>query len=304
MPILVSDEILNCIRDELSRSTESILLISAYCKLRLIEYFDSCLANKSIDKKLVVRFRPEDISSGASDLEIYPYCRDNGWKLYFRLDLHAKTYIFDRLRCVIGSANATSNGLNMGGVGNYEIATACELAKSDLRTLDLLLLGAVEMNDSIYHLMQCAINTNSWRNTSISNWPEEIVDLFVPDYSLLFAEDFPACQHPSDASAEDFIFLNLPLGSSIETIRAALCNSKCYQWLLNIVRKKQAHELYFGEITERLHNTILNDPKPYRKDIKQLLRNLLNWIDDLNVEDLKVDRPNYSQRLRYIGEEV
>ena len=149
MSILVSQKILDRIRDELSTSTESFLLISAYCKLPLVRYFDSCIANTGIEKKLVVRFRPDDIAFGASDLEIYPYCRDNGWKLYFRMDLHAKTYVFDRLRCIIGSANATGNGMNIGGCGNYEMATACELADKDVQALDLLLRGAVEMNDKL-----------------------------------------------------------------------------------------------------------------------------------------------------------
>lgn len=157
MSILVSQKILDCIRDELSASRESFLLISAYCKLPLVKYFDSCIVNTSIEKKLVVRFRPDDIASGASDLDIYPYCRDNGWKLFFRMDLHAKTYVFDRLRCIIGSANATGNGMNIGGSGNYEMATACELADKDVRALDLLLRGAVEMDDTIYNIMKSTV---------------------------------------------------------------------------------------------------------------------------------------------------
>ena len=60
MSILVSQKILDCIRDELSASRESFLLISAYCKLPLVKYFDSCIVNTSIEKKLVVRFRPDD----------------------------------------------------------------------------------------------------------------------------------------------------------------------------------------------------------------------------------------------------
>ena len=108
MSILLSDKLLKCISEELSELKESVLIISAYCKLPLIKYFDSCIKNVNADKTLVVRFRPDDIISGSSDLELYSYCKDNGWKLYFRLDLHAKTYVFDRIRCIIGSANATS----------------------------------------------------------------------------------------------------------------------------------------------------------------------------------------------------
>lgn len=52
MSILVSQKILDCIRDELSASRESFLLISAYCKLPLVKYFDSCIVNTSIEKSL------------------------------------------------------------------------------------------------------------------------------------------------------------------------------------------------------------------------------------------------------------
>lgn len=304
MSILVSKRILDRIREELSVSTESFLLISAYCKLPLVKYFDTCIANEGVEKKLIVRFRPDDITSGASDLEVYPYCRDNGWKLYFRLDLHAKTYVFDRLRCIIGSANATSSGLNIGGIGNYEMAAVCELADKDIKVLDLLLLGAVEMNDSIYKTMRSAIECCSPNNTAISSWPKEIADMFAPDYSLLFAEDFPACQHPSDASAEDLVFLNLLPGTSTEEIKIAFHRSKCFQWLFNLVKDSHAQEMYFGAITAALHNTLLNEPKPYRRDVKQLLSNLLSWVDDLAIDDLRVDRPNHSQRVRYINREA
>ena len=304
MAILVSQTILDRIHDELSKSTESFLLISAYCKLPLVKYFDQCITNENITKTLVVRYRPEDIAAGASDLDIYPYCKANGWKMYFRLDLHAKTYVFDRLRCIIGSANATSSGLSIGGVGNYEMATSCELADIDKKTLDLLLRGAVEMNDDIYSTMKNAINSHSSQITPIVSWPKEIYELFIPDYSILFAEDFPSCSDPQKATAEDLVFLNLVPGASLVDIQGAFKHAKCYKWLLHLVKAQDKHEMYFGAITASLHNTLLNEPAPFRKDVKQLLSNLLSWVECLGVSDLQIDRPNYSQRVRYINREV
>lgn len=304
MSILVSQKILDRIRDELSTSTESFLLISAYCKLPLVRYFDSCIANTGIEKKLVVRFRPDDIAFGASDLEIYPYCRDNGWKLYFRMDLHAKTYVFDRLRCIIGSANATGNGMNIGGCGNYEMATACELADKDVQALDLLLRGAVEMNDKLYTIMKERVDDQNSAITSSTQWPKEITAMFLPDYSLLFAEDFPACTHPASATNDDLLFLNLSCGATKAEIAQAMRSAKCYLWLLNLIKKQQSQEMYYGAITAALHNALLNDPKPYRKEVKQLLSNLLSWINELEIDELLIDRPNHSQRVRYISREV
>lgn len=304
MSILVSQKILDSIREELSRSTESFLLISAFCKLSLVQYFDECIVNTGVEKKLVVRFRPNDIISKASDLAIYPYCKDNGWKLYFRVDLHAKTYVFDHLRCIVGSANATSSGMSIGGSGNYEMATACELSDKDVKDLDLLLRGAVEMNDEIYNLMLSSIENCTVSNTVIASWPEEITKMYVPDYSLLFTEDFPPCQHPAEASAEDLIFLNLFPGASFTEIKNAFQRCKCFQWILSLVMNSDSQEMYFGEITVTLHEILLNDPKPYRKDVKQLLSNLLSWIDDIAIDNLRVDRPNHSQRVRYINRGV
>ena len=62
--------------------------------------------------------------------------------------------------------------------------------------------------------------------------------------------------------------------------------------------------MYFGAITVSLHNVLLNEPKPYRKDVKVLLGNLLSWVEDLDINMLKVDRPNYSQRVRCMNQEV
>lgn len=299
MSLLVSREILERIRDELSRTVDSFLLISAYCKLPLVEFFDSCILNPNVEKKSVVRFRPGDILGRASDLEIYPYCKRHGWKLYFRLALHAKTYIFDNVRCIVGSANATSSGLSVIGTRNYEISAACLLEDKDIKTLELLLLGAVEMNDEIYDLMNIAL-FNQTSNTSNFSWPKLITSLFVPDYSLLFSEDFPSLPHPKNLSADDLAFLDLPASATTEMIRYAFENSKCFCWLAALIKSQTSQEMYFGAITAALHNTLLNEPKPYRKEIKELLNNLLNWIVDLDILEIQVDRPSYSQRVRYL----
>lgn len=304
MSILVSQKILDRIREELSTSTESFLLISAYCKLSLVKYFDSCIIHTNIEKKLVVRFRPDDIASGASDLEIYPYCRNNGWRLFFRMDLHAKTYVFDRLRCIIGSANATSNGMNIGGRGNYEIATACILADKDVRDLDLLLRGAIEMNDTIYNVMKNTVEEYGSLISNSTQWPKEITDMFLPDYSILFAEDFPCCSHYANATSDDLVFLNISCGATKVELAKAIRTAKCYLWLLNLVKKQSPQEMYFGALSAALHNTLLNEPKPYRKEVKQLLSNLLTWIDELEIDELRIDKPNHSQRVRYFSREV
>lgn len=70
-----------------------------------------------------------------------------------------------------------------------------------------------------------------------------------------------------------------------------------------MLTKHENHELYFGEASVLLHNVLLNDPKPYRKEVKELLGNLLRWIEILKYEEICVDRPKHSQRIRLIKSE-
>ena len=285
MSLLISGELLKCISDELGAVTESTLIISAFCKVSMIKHFDACITNPDIDKTLVVRFRPEDIVSGASDLELYPYCKNNGWKLFFRLDLHAKTYVFDNFKCIIGSANATGKGMKLNGTGNYEMAAAFQLDAKDKNVLRNLLVGSVKMNDSIYNEMSEVIN----KSKSVNHG----------DYSVLITEDFPSCSHPTDAEDDDLIFLNLDKSASESELVSAFTQSKCYLWLLNTVMKSSKKELSFGALSQCLHSAIINEPKPYRKDVKILLSNLITWVIDLKINELIVERPRYSQCVKY-----
>lgn len=55
--------------------------------------------------------------------------------------------------------------------------------------------------------------------------------------------------------------------------------------------------MYFGELSQNLHNALISDPKPYRRDAKQMLANLLSLIEELGMDETVIDRPNYSQRV-------
>ena len=84
---------------------------------------------------------------------------------------------------------------------------------------------------------------------------------------------------------------------NISAFKEAFRWSNSYLWLLNVLKENNGC-LFFGAISEKLHNALVTDPKPYRKDVKQLLANMLNLIELLQMDDIVVDRPNYSQRVR------
>lgn len=300
--ILYSDDIKRQIVEEINHTTDNLHIVTAYCKNEGIKFIEENLRNPISSKRLMVRFTFDDIVSGASDLSVYEFCKRNGWDMYVRFDLHAKTYIFDRKRWVVGSANLTSRGLGLASVSNYEMAVLADIEPDEMYKIESLFNSAFRMTDEIYQKMQeCISRINTDSSCSRKNWDEDILSLFVPDISVLFTYDLPPCISPRNLPPNALEFLSIPAESSMDEIKMAFRWSKTFIWLTETLKKTSAKEMYFGTLTEALHNILVNDPKPYRKEVKELQQNLLNWVVELNMENIIIDRPNFSQRIKYTG---
>ena len=95
-------------------------------------------------------------------------------------------------------------------------------------------------------------------------------------------------------------FLDELYNGDIGKLKESFRWSNVYLWLLTTL-KENNRCLYFGALAEKLHNALVSDPKPYRRDVKQMLANLLNLIEKLGMEEVVIDRPNYSQRVYLKG---
>lgn len=297
MSMLMSKEIKKQIVEEVGKSKESIKIITAFCKNEGMQFIEDNVPEEVWNKRLMVRFRMEDIISGATDISIYESCKKFGWKMYVRFDLHAKTYIFDNKRCITGSANLTGKGVVREEGGNYEIASISEMEKEDIEKIDTLFDNALIMNDEIYVMMCNEIRKVTREKSKYYEWSEDIISKFAPDISVLFTYDFPVYSNYRKYKGKNVDFLYLESNWKETDIRQAFKISKSYLWLKKLIADN-GKEMYFGEITENLHRILVNDPRPYRKEVKELLANLLQWIQDLDLGEIVVDRPNYSQRVR------
>lgn len=297
MPMLMSKEIKEQIAKEVEDSKESVMIITAFCKKEGIKFIESKVSKEISNKRLIVRFRMEDIISGATDFSIYKLCEEFGWKMYIRFDLHAKTYIFDNKRCVTGSANLTGKGMVMESGGNYEIASVSEIERQDIGKIESLFQNALLMNEKIYEEMEHELEKVDREKAKYYKWSENIISKFLPDIKVLFTYDFPIYRNYKEYKGKSIEFLDLKESWQEEEVRNAFLISKSYIWLKRLV-SDNGREMYFGEITEKLHEILVNDPRPYRKEVKELLANLLQWIQDLGIEGILVDRPSHSQRVR------
>lgn len=299
MAILFSNEIMNAVVNELHRASDSVQIITAYCKEKTFKYLDSEISSDVHEKKLLVRFRMDDVVKGSTDFGILDYGIEHGWKVYVRFDLHAKTYIVDNKRGLVGSANATNSGLNIGKTGNMEMAVFVDVEPQDIEKIGSLFNDAIFVDESILHnLRQQFERINFDGDNDSHSWDDSIMKLFNPHIEALFSYELP--EDFKLEPGEYFQFLDESFNGNLDELKETFRWSNAYLWLLDTLRNNDGC-MYFGELSTALHDAVVSDPKPYRKDIKQMLSNLLRLIEELKMEEIAIDRPNYSQRIQLIS---
>lgn len=295
MSILFYNEILDSVKKELKDATSSVQIITAYCKKSSFMHLDRYINDEVKEKRLLVRFRMDDILSGSTDFSIVECGMEAGWQVYIRFDLHAKTYIVDNKRGLVGSANTTNSGLSIGKNGNIEIATLVDIEPKDIVKINKLFDDAILVDDSLLRKLKSQIDVERVSEEKGSHsWDSSITTMFNPHIYTLFSYELPA--DFTLRNGEYFLFLDETYDGDIKKFKESFRWSNAYLWLLTTLKENEGC-LYFGALTEKLHNALISDPKPYRRDVKQMLANLLSLIDKLSMEEIVIDRPNYSQRV-------
>ena len=75
-----------------------------------------------------------------------------------------------------------------------------------------------------------------------------------------------------------------------EKLQSAFQQSKIYKWLVNQILNSENKEVYFGNLSSIIHNSLLDDPTPYRKTIKEIQSNLYVFIRTLDI-NIGIDIP-------------
>jgi len=292
--IIHSIDIKERITVELGKTSRSIKILSAFCKLEALKFIDSSLSKSVKSKKLLVRMRLDDVVHGAVDMELYPYCTSMGWELYFDLDLHSKIYIFDDQRALIGSANLTTTGIGLGNKQNIESVVMIDTSKDDISNIERLFACAIPIDDVVYEKMMGTLDTVSVIKGENIIWSTEITNLFLKKVESLWTTELYFSHSPLVLDKHDIELLELQEGYKIEDVKRKFISSRPYYWLKTVI----VEEVYFGQLTVLLTEALLDDPRPYRTTVKSLLANLLNWIIELEISEFVLDRPNHSMRIR------
>jgi hypothetical protein len=284
-----------------------ILFCSAYIRSGAIEPLLSRLP-LGVTGKVLVRWQFEDLIRGSSDLNLYELCKSHGLQLYMRQSFHGKVYVMPKVGIGVGSANATLSGFGMRLRANDEVCNLMPVSSPSLELIEGLFAGATLIDDALFALLEKACVA---ANTAgpVGDWPDEVVNYMASEPApqrLLVDECFWSdgtwavmAQLPTnEQECHDQFLLGIKPGASLAEVRRAVDRSPPIRWLRAQLGSVEPAELYFGNLSQRLHSALLDDPGPRRSEVKALLEQLLSWVKVTEMPQIMIDRPQHSQRVR------
>jgi hypothetical protein len=291
--------------NNLPSANAPISIASAYVKSQAIKEILQYCGQKG---RFLARWRLHDLIAGASDIEVYSQLVDSGWDFYISQNFHGKLYQLPGVGILVGSVNATLSGLSIYRQGNTEVSTIVENNIKNQELIDTLFTDAIKVTPELFKQLKVFYDSAVAKKDTLSKdidlvWPAEIKkSLWINKVKKLFTSDCfrtkSGVSDNPDYLSQDLSLLGLSSLDNIsaEQVSQAISESKIYNWLIAVCLESP-NGIFYGELTVKLHNDLLDDPSPYRSSIKDLLSNLLSWVETYKSTEISISRPNYSQKI-------
>jgi hypothetical protein len=261
---------------------------------------------------IVTRWRLVDLIMGVSDINVFNYLKSFNATLYFKNDIHLKVFIKDKKEMIIGSANLTMPGIGVAKKSNIEAIVNLDASSKDIVEIFNIIRESTEVTEEIYLTFKKEAEKYKSLKGQLSNITEKfkIFEDSIKKENKLLVFDFPFTESPEilykkmktgdillPEIAHDILLFKLKIDSEIllEDIKNNFLLSNVYSWQL----KKMNGEILFGEYSQLLHNTLIDDPAPYRKDVKKLVLNMFIWTSQLSEEYIII-KHNHTSSMRKV----
>jgi hypothetical protein len=209
--------------------------------------------------------------------------------MFMQPALHAKFVIADRKHVVLGSANMTGRGLGLFSEVNAEAGIVLEAELHEIELLEEMMNHSILVTPDLFDRMRTFIEKNRVQLLSVKDFPGDIASVLDEHFTGLWVRDLPFQFFPPSKGGDRS-------SASDNELEKQFPKAKCLRWLMGLMQPPH-YAIYFGELTSSLHDTLLEDPTPYRTEVKKLVANLINWCITLLPGEFACDTPNYSQRL-------
>ena len=312
MKLLKSNiNLLDDIKSLANEAREDLTIFSPYIKLNALSKLIDGI-HKMIKVSIITSWKPADIAFGSSDLSIYPFCKENNYRLLINNRIHLKTILVDNMtKAYIGSANITEPGLGYSQRHNYEIGSiVTEINTDDQIYFDKIIESSSTISDEYYNsileeaknLKKPEIDENfktkidSKDNFLLTALPMcDSVEYFYSIYSSNSINDFKPSQLRS--AEHDKRLYNIPDGlSKADFIKQLKDNFLKHPFIIKYLDFIDDQK-YFGEVSKWLHNIVTTVPTPRRQEIKEFQKRVNKFLTYLSDDYETIVPGKQSQKL-------
>lgn len=313
--LFLDDEFRREVERSLVGVTESVDILAGYAKTSAMEWLAHHIEQREIDVALVVGWTIKDLVDGASDLEAYKFARARNWKFGIRPDLHAKIFWVDRSDLLVGSANLTSRGLHLDITGNIEAGVRITPTNVDKTKLHQLITRSLWLDDRLFNDIQRRVEQADKLPTldlMYLTWPRSIEEKLSQMNDFLWVDDL-LMTDPNSVMMDDpestalishdrSLLGNLYRDDDPSRLTQALRNTRVIKWIKYFLLKQEGNWARFGAVSAGLHDALLDDPKPYRRDVKALQSNLFAWIDYAQMPEFELRKHRRTTSIHLISD--
>jgi hypothetical protein len=309
-PILDYHKIKEYFINSIKKCNKEIIVCSAYIKIKGINWLYDNIKNSNIKCRIISHWSSQDLLNKSSDLEVYDFCKEKGWKFEILDRLHAKFFLFDNNYLIVGSGNLTGRGMSLLPLSNREFGIFVETTESDLNNIQQYLDETISMTDDIYEKYKRWIEQNKdFKMSIIPDLPNDLKYIHKIKNNKIWVREFPWCgpkyfldnQNQINETIEhekELFEINSSNHIDEKILEKKFSESRILKWVVEQIKKKESKSIYFGELTKLIHESLFDDPLPIRKDIKSLQVNLYDYIKFFKTKNIEILKENYSELIK------
>lgn len=298
----------------ITTAQESVKVYSPYMKLSTLKEISKDILY-DVKISLYIRLTLKDLSFGSVDIGVLKYALDNNISLYINNSLHMKAYVYDESCMHIGSANCTGRGLGLSSHPNFELLTLIDDIPHNFHTYcnriqhHSKLLTPLMYKKIITKLDE--INIDKQRVEELVSLEESFGEIVDSECQIL-ASQLPRIEtiksfyeQYRNGVQDDRVLNTLDIYGIKDTDVLSFDHFKerLYYQFMNedfskFIFNSFSETINFGKVRMLLEKNCIDDPRPGREKVDELINNFFNWLQELGGLNYSIIQPNYTKIIK------
>lgn len=304
--------------DFISKS-EEVTLFSAYIRTEQLKE----LNKYGKINRIVVRWEIRDLHQGASDMELFSYCKEHQITLYRNTRIHLKCLVNEKEQVLLGSANITGRGIGEKSTRyNFELNSInTNIDFTDALYFDKIVSQSEYVSEELYEKIKKKVESlEDFKNQEEEYQKVEIMtekkesDYFLISELPMYKDVkglYKAAKNIDELSpldrrcvSHDLATFDLSISKSEEEfytdLKQVFNNHKFIVKLKARIKEDRRSSLNYGGVVRWITENTTTVPTPISWELKekQVVNILYKWICFLD-SDYVVERPGHSEVIYY-----